>query len=136
LLRFAPCKRTLKTRHKQMFLNRDGSIQAIERERGYVQTSSGQIVQGLKSTYKRHGTVNLFAALEVATGVLHGRDRGGLACRPRNSHHFGQFKHPQKMRGMAQCAPQCHLSFHPHQRKLAQPSRDMVWHFSTQDAEY
>lgn len=46
------------------------SIQALERARGYVQTSSGKIVQGLKSTYKRHGTVNLFAALEVATGVI------------------------------------------------------------------
>jgi transposase len=46
------------------------SIQALERARGYVQTSSGKIVQGIKSTYKRHGTVNLFAALEVATGVI------------------------------------------------------------------
>ena len=46
------------------------SIQALERTRGYVQTSSGKIVQGMKSTYKRHGTVNLFAALEVATGVI------------------------------------------------------------------
>lgn len=46
------------------------SIQALERARGYVQTSSGKIVQGLKSTYQRHGTVNLFAALEVATGVI------------------------------------------------------------------
>ena len=49
------------------------SIQALERARGYVQTSSGKIVQGLKSTYKRHGTVNLFAALEVATGVIRGK---------------------------------------------------------------
>ena len=49
------------------------SIQALERATGYVQTSSGKIVQGLKSTYKRHGTVNLFAALEVATGVIRGR---------------------------------------------------------------
>ena len=32
------------------------SIQALERARGYVQTSSGKIVQGMKSTYKRHGT--------------------------------------------------------------------------------
>src|SRR3546814_15205410 len=31
------------------------SIQALERARGYVQTSSGKIVQGMKSTYKRHG---------------------------------------------------------------------------------
>jgi len=46
------------------------SIQALERTRGYVQTSSGKIVRGMRSTYKRHGTVNLFAALEVATGVI------------------------------------------------------------------
>ena len=49
------------------------SIQALERARGYVQTSSGKIVQGMKSTYKRHGTVNLFAALEVATGTIRGK---------------------------------------------------------------
>lgn len=49
------------------------SIQALERARGYVQTSSGKIVQGMQSTYKRHGTVNLFAALEVATGVVRGK---------------------------------------------------------------
>jgi len=49
------------------------SIQAIEREIGYVQTSSGKIVNGMKSTYKRHGTINLFAALEVATGVIQGK---------------------------------------------------------------
>lgn len=49
------------------------SIQALERTRGYVQTSSGKIVQGMKSTYKRHGTINLFAALEVATGVIRGK---------------------------------------------------------------
>jgi len=46
------------------------SIQALERKRGYVQTSSGKIVRGLKSTYKRHGTINLFAALNVASGVV------------------------------------------------------------------
>jgi transposase len=28
-------------------------------------------VTGLKSTYKRHGTLNLFAALNVATGAIH-----------------------------------------------------------------
>lgn len=49
------------------------AIQALERTRGYVQTSSGKIVQGMKSTYKRHGTVNLFAALEVATGAIRGK---------------------------------------------------------------
>lgn len=49
------------------------SIQAIERQRGYVVTSSGKIVQGLKSTYKRHGVLNLFAALNVATGHVKAR---------------------------------------------------------------
>jgi len=47
------------------------SMQAIERKTGYVMTDSGKIVRGLKSTYKRHGTLNLFAALEVATGAIH-----------------------------------------------------------------
>jgi transposase len=46
------------------------SIQALERKTGYVHTSSGKIVRGIKSTYKRHGTVNLFAALNVATGAI------------------------------------------------------------------
>ena len=32
-----------------------------------------KIVQGLKSTYKRHGTVNLFAAFEVAAGFIRGK---------------------------------------------------------------
>ena len=33
-------------------------------------TRSGKIVRGLRSTYKRHGTINLFAALNVATGTI------------------------------------------------------------------
>jgi hypothetical protein len=36
-----------------------------------VETDSGKVVRGLKSTYKRHGTLNLFAALEVDTGQVH-----------------------------------------------------------------
>jgi transposase len=46
------------------------SIQALERKTGYVETDNGKIVRGLKSTYKRHGTLNLFAALEIATGQV------------------------------------------------------------------
>lgn len=46
------------------------SLQAIERPSGYIETDSGAVVRGLKSTYKRHGTLNLFAALEVATGQV------------------------------------------------------------------
>jgi len=47
------------------------SMQAIERPSGYVETDNGSVVRALKSTYKRHGTLNLFAALEVGTGQVH-----------------------------------------------------------------
>jgi len=46
------------------------SIQALERKTGYVETDNGKIVRAYKSTYKRHGTLNLFAALKVATGEI------------------------------------------------------------------
>jgi transposase len=46
------------------------SIQALSRTTGYVHTSSGKIARGLKSTYRRNGTLNLFAALNVATGEV------------------------------------------------------------------
>lgn len=46
------------------------SIQALERKTGYVETDNGKIVRAYKSTYKRHGTLNLFAALAVATGAV------------------------------------------------------------------
>ena len=46
-------------------------IGALERRTGYVHTSSGKIVRNLKNTHRRHGTLNLFAALEVATDHIH-----------------------------------------------------------------
>lgn len=46
------------------------SIQALERKTGYVETDHGKIVRAYRSTYKRHGTLNLFAALQVATGQV------------------------------------------------------------------
>jgi transposase len=46
------------------------SIQALERATGYVETDNSKIVRGCKSTYKRHGTLNLFAARQVATGLI------------------------------------------------------------------
>ena len=49
------------------------SIQAKERASGYVETDSGAIARALKSTYKRHGTLNLFAALDVCTGQVYGQ---------------------------------------------------------------
>jgi transposase len=47
------------------------SLQALERKTGYVETDNGKIVRGFQSTYQRHGTLNLLAALEVATGAIH-----------------------------------------------------------------
>lgn len=49
------------------------SIQALQRPSGYVETDSGAVVRAMKSTYKRNGTLNLFAALEIATGQIHAR---------------------------------------------------------------
>jgi transposase len=48
------------------------SIQALSRTTGVIKTSNGKVVSEIKSTYKRNGTKNLFAALEIATGIVHG----------------------------------------------------------------
>ena len=48
-------------------------IQAIERSTGYVRMDSGKIVRGFKSTYKRNGTLNLFASLNVMTGIVNSK---------------------------------------------------------------
>jgi transposase len=48
------------------------NIQALERLTGYTVSSDQKLVHGLESTYKRNGTLNLFAALDVATGVING----------------------------------------------------------------
>lgn len=49
------------------------SIQALSRSTGFVHSSDGKIVRGYKSTYRRNGTLNLFAALDVATGAVRGK---------------------------------------------------------------
>ena len=49
------------------------SIQGLERKSGYIQTRDKAWVKAYKSTYKRHGTLNLFAALNVATGEIKGQ---------------------------------------------------------------
>jgi hypothetical protein len=45
-------------------------IQAIERSTGYVETDSGAVVRALKSTYRRHGRLNLLADLNIASGFV------------------------------------------------------------------
>lgn len=49
------------------------SLQALERKTGSIKTESGKVIRAYQSTYKRHGTLNLFAALEVATGNIQGK---------------------------------------------------------------
>ena len=45
-------------------------IQALERAQGYLRLPNGRALTGFSHEYKRHGTSNLFGALEVATGRL------------------------------------------------------------------
>ena len=49
------------------------NIQALAFRTGYAVSSDRKLIRGLESTYLRNGTVNLFAALEVATGRIHGK---------------------------------------------------------------
>jgi len=49
------------------------SIQALERKTGFIMTDNGRVVRAYQSTYKRHGTLNLFASLEVSTGKIVGK---------------------------------------------------------------
>jgi transposase len=45
-------------------------IQALERAQGWLRLPNGKAVTGYAHEYKRHGTSNLFAALNVATGEV------------------------------------------------------------------
>ncbi|MFO7866614.1 MAG: IS630 family transposase [Candidatus Aminicenantes bacterium] len=48
------------------------SIQAKSCPQGYVVERNSTIVRAMKSTYRRNGTLNLFAALDIATGKVIG----------------------------------------------------------------
>lgn len=54
-------------------MNEKPGIQAIERLRGRVRVDSGKILRGFKSTYKRNGTINLFAAFNVMTRTVNSK---------------------------------------------------------------
>jgi transposase len=45
-------------------------IQALERAQGWLKLPNGKALTGFQHDYKRHGTTTLFAALEVATGLI------------------------------------------------------------------
>lgn len=46
------------------------AIQALERAQGWLRLPDGQTLRGFSHEYKRHGTTTLFAALEIATGLV------------------------------------------------------------------
>jgi transposase len=45
-------------------------IQALERAQGWLKLPNGKALTGFAHDYTRHGTTTLFAALEVATGLI------------------------------------------------------------------
>lgn len=46
------------------------AIQALERAQGWLKLPNGKAITGFNHEYKRHGTINLFAALEISTGLI------------------------------------------------------------------
>ena len=46
------------------------AIQALQRAQGWLHLPDGKAIKGFNHEYKRHGTTTLFAALEVATGMV------------------------------------------------------------------
>ena len=46
-------------------------IQALERAQGWIRLPNGRALTGFNHEYKRHGTTTLFAALNVASGLVH-----------------------------------------------------------------
>jgi transposase len=47
-------------------------IQALERAQGWLKLPNGKALTRFSHEYKRHGTTTLFAALDVATGLVRG----------------------------------------------------------------
>ncbi len=45
-------------------------IQALERAQGWLRLPDGRALTGFSHHYQRHGTTTLFAALDVATGLV------------------------------------------------------------------
>ena len=60
-------------------------IQALERAQGYLKLPNGRAITGYSHEYKRHGTTTLFAALDVATGIV----KAGHANRRRRKDFLG-----------------------------------------------
>lgn len=53
-------------------LDEKPSIQALQRAQGWLRLPNGKALTSASHEYQRHGTTTLFAALEVATGLVYG----------------------------------------------------------------
>ena len=119
-------------------------IQALERAQGWLKLPNGKAITGFNHEYKRHGTTTLFAALEVASGLvkaghyqrrrrvefLHFMNRVVADHRDREIHvildNLNTHK-PKHDRGLA--PPQERpFSFHSDPRLVAQSGRGLVLH--------
>jgi len=119
-------------------------IQALERAQGWLKLPNGKALTGFNHEYKRHGTTTLFAALEVATGLIktgHYRRRRRVefldfmnrvicrASRPRDPCHPGQSEHPQtQTRPLVGPTQERAFSLHADPCLLAEPGGNLVLH--------
>ena len=117
-------------------------IQALERAQGWLKLPNGTAVTGFSHAYKRHGTTTLFAALDVATGLVktgHYQRRRriefldfmnrvvGETCRPRDPCDLGQSQYPQaQTRPLAGAAQERPLPLYADPCLLAQSSGGLV----------
>ena len=113
-----------------------------ERAQGWLKLPNGTAVTGFSHAYKRHGTTTLFAALDVATGLVrtgHYQRRRriefldfmnrvvGETCRPRDPCDLGQSQYPQaQTRPLAGAAQERPLPLYADPCLLAQSSGGLV----------
>ena len=117
-------------------------IQALDRTQPVLPITFG-VTEKRTADYVRHGTTNLFAALNVGTGEVFGRLRpdprrrrvpgvpqeGGQAARGQGDPcRAGQpvHAHHRRGQGMAGEEPERHLPFHPGRLVVAEPGRNLV----------
>jgi hypothetical protein len=116
-------------------MDEKSQIQALDRTQPSLPIKKGR-AGTMTHDYKRHGTTNLFAALNVLTGVDIGqclprhladhRPRG--AHRTTDPHDLRQLRHPQpcQRQEMAGQTPAVSPALHPHLLIMAQSGRTMV----------
>ena len=117
-------------------------IQALERAQGWLKLPNGKAVTGFSHAYKRHGTTTLFAALDVATGLVKTghypappshrvpgfhEPRGCRTGRPGDPCDLGQSQYPQaQTRPLAGSAQEC-----PFPLRRPMPPGSIKWRYGS-----